>query len=1279
MMKTKKSLKNLVTKGLAMAAFGMMMGGEMANAQEFLTPETNVLESISGRTVRVKNPSYANGDKSSLGFDIDCDYTGNWYRQYSISTGINPHFSLGVRGNGSNMSYGYLGKDGDNAWMYFAPNGNIGIGVSQPSSDLDINGELSVRANDHEYILRTKNKSVSDAEQFTMLHHDGNTWLNNARGVIALNPTSGRNVGIGTSTPESKLHVEGSGNQTIRVKTTTDNSVGFHAANTNGWLTLGKQGNLLKLNNSGTFGDNHIVINEAGNVGIGTSAPTEKLHLVNTRAAAVLESNGANNWAFLRLKGNQTPAFDIAMNNNGAGDLEFRPNGSNANKMILTQQGNLSVDGDLAVAGAFKANALRQGTSDADGMVQIKHPTSGEMIINASTGADIKFTNANDWASKMVIRANGEVEIAGNTYPTTTGTDGQVLGTDGAGNLTWIDKNGGQQGKVEIASTSDNEIQFNGTQNANIAGDGDLFLTAGSGKGLHLGNKTNNNHVYVAGNGRVGIGTTSPDKKFHLKETVADNGTAFMIDAEANLKPNLMFGVEGSPVGNIRVNDQDGNKMQFQTGSNLEVALSIEESGKVVIPGPLDADGGVTMNNTSATELLFKGTGKANLTSEGHMYLMAAEEVKLAAGNRENDLVIQNDGKVVIAGQLEVAGATLPTTAGTAGQILSTNDAGDMEWIDQASHEDLWTKNGNDIYRYSRVSVGTNETAANMNVAGGEDDPVMRLESFNPDWGTIGTVDEAVETTNENQTNAMAQVNEAEQTWETAQVTLANANEEVQKVQAQLELIQDEKVATESAKMQLSDEVYSYTSQISTLQDEIAQLDVALAEYNAQKDELQAHFDSFLPGGDGGGALSDEEVQTMSDQYNGDGTAQGTMDAITQAIDILDTEKATREKEMSDAQMAKTDAQVLLNEKTAELERLIDEIQQTSTALDGALAAKDQAVTEEKAAKEAYNEAVAMEELAAAEYAEKVKLNQFREVAQGTALWDFDLHHLDGLTLKNGVNNQKAFTVSPLAEMTIYNKATFEAKEGVEIDFAGDYDAELTAEHNMSLLPNGSLFLGAGGNKYQVSLDQSGKVGIGTSSPSHKLDVAGSIGLADELKFENSGKVQAANSILMQEGGSTGAYMHLNNGNVAIVPAGSDGVTTFYSWDGASAWSPKMKIKSNGQVEIGNYNEKGNLVVNGNVKCNSLRVTQNVWADYVFADDYKLMDLDAVDAFVKENKHLPNVPAASEIEGQDMDISKMNEMFMRKIEELTLYMIQLENENDQLQERLEAIEETSSK
>jgi len=76
--------------------------------------------------------------------------------------------------------------------------------------------------------------------------------------------------------------------------------------------------------------------------------------------------------------------------------------------------------------------------------------------------------------------------------------------------------------------------------------------------------------------------------------------------------------------------------------------------------------------------------------------------------------------------------------------------------------------------------------------------------------------------------------------------------------------------------------------------------------------------------------------------------------------------------------------------------------------------------------------------------------------------------------------------------------------------------------------------------------------------------------------------------------------------------------------------------------------------------------TTSDWSDYVFAPNYKLKNLSDVESFIKINKHLPGVPSADDVVKQGIDLGKMDAKLLEKIEELTLYMIEIQKQNEKL-------------
>ncbi len=97
------------------------------------------------------------------------------------------------------------------------------------------------------------------------------------------------------------------------------------------------------------------------------------------------------------------------------------------------------------------------------------------------------------------------------------------------------------------------------------------------------------------------------------------------------------------------------------------------------------------------------------------------------------------------------------------------------------------------------------------------------------------------------------------------------------------------------------------------------------------------------------------------------------------------------------------------------------------------------------------------------------------------------------------------------------------------------------------------------------------------------------------------------------------------------------------------------------------------LSVYGKVVAKEIEVRLSGWADYVFEDDYKLRSLREVEDFIKANGHLPGIKSASEIESQGLDLGETQKIMMEKIEELTLYMIELKKENEALKKQLNQI------
>uniref|UniRef100_UPI004049BFE9 hypothetical protein n=1 Tax=Flavobacterium sp. TaxID=239 RepID=UPI004049BFE9 len=129
-------------------------------------------------------------------------------------------------------------------------------------------------------------------------------------------------------------------------------------------------------------------------------------------------------------------------------------------------------------------------------------------------------------------------------------------------------------------------------------------------------------------------------------------------------------------------------------------------------------------------------------------------------------------------------------------------------------------------------------------------------------------------------------------------------------------------------------------------------------------------------------------------------------------------------------------------------------------------------------------------------------------------------------------------------------------------------------------------------------------------------------------------------------------------------------------------------LKFNGKVGIGGNSATGfgifpttsgassvssyKLFVEGGILAEEVRVSlKSTWADYVFNTDYNLKTIDALEAFIAENGHLPNVPKAAIVEADGINIAEMARIQMEKIEELTLYIIELNKKIEALESKLQ--------
>lgn len=225
-----------------------------------------------------------------------------------------------------------------------------------------------------------------------------------------------------------------------------------------------------------------------------------------------------------------------------------------------------------------------------------------------------------------------------------------------------------------------------------------------------------------------------------------------------------------------------------------------------------------------------------------------------------------------------------------------------------------------------------------------------------------------------------------------------------------------------------------------------------------------------------------------------------------------------------------------------------------------------------------------------------------------------------------------------------------------------------------------------------------GNMGIGQLNATTKLEVRESKSLADinannvvdVLKVNLSiqdGFVpgDAENRIVFdhQQWGSGGSRTFSAIGSAKEADSGGlygGGRLVFYTLAGdpggqtGPGMSERMRINREGNVSIGTPSADAKLTVKGDIHAEEVRVDLTVpGPDYVFEEDYDLPTLKSLQSYIQENKHLPEVPPARTMEESGIDLGVMNMLLLKKVEELTLHLIQQNENMERMQDEIDEL------
>lgn len=194
----------------------------------------------------------------------------------------------------------------------------------------------------------------------------------------------------------------------------------------------------------------------------------------------------------------------------------------------------------------------------------------------------------------------------------------------------------------------------------------------------------------------------------------------------------------------------------------------------------------------------------------------------------------------------------------------------------------------------------------------------------------------------------------------------------------------------------------------------------------------------------------------------------------------------------------------------------------------------------------------------------------------------------------------------------------------------------------------------------------------------------------NQFSVDDSGNVKSGRSLElgMSEGGhlliqadaelgtkisneTEGSYFHPFTVDASTYVFNIKGKDTCFAINGGSL-NVDGEINCKGKMKVAEINSD-------QINTKDIKVEMNNAADYVFDESYNLKPLNEVETFVKNEKHLPGIPSASEMAKEGMSVSQMSNLLLEKVEELTLHMIEMQKQIDELKAENQSLKEGMNK
>jgi len=314
------------------------------------TPGAKLHVASTGEALRIMPNTMVTGEYTSISFRDPDGGTGPMEIRYTDDGSPDLAILGGNFGIGTTSPTGKLHVSGGNAIF----DGNVGIGTTAPGAKLEISGgALAINANyfylgapgDTAHYIKyagTKN-GITDSDIFSFNNALQFAYLDSSPRMVILGPSG--NIGIGTTVPGAKLHVVaagGFGNEPIRVQANNTFFSGIDAGGTQRFAINNDPGPVLSFNGYDTNWFNFMTVSNtgsrtvsfnAGNVGIGTTDPTERL-MVNGNIKSVNTDTDRIYYRFI-----QAPSTNLHLDTSGLsyglylnhfqnGNVYMGPNGS---------------------------------------------------------------------------------------------------------------------------------------------------------------------------------------------------------------------------------------------------------------------------------------------------------------------------------------------------------------------------------------------------------------------------------------------------------------------------------------------------------------------------------------------------------------------------------------------------------------------------------------------------------------------------------------------------------------------------------------------------------------------------------------------------------------------------------------------------------------------------------------------------------------------------------------------------------------------------------------